>query len=188
MGLSTALLCVAVGFAVYTFTGQDAKRTMDAGNISQIIQLGALPSLQQAAEWDIPVEPQQGQPATHTHIALRLYWDGAAWPVPNRLGYASSGQSLAIHTHASDAVVHFHLPAGHKPFILKQVVQLWGLPLSQGKIEGRTITVWKNGKVWPNGLNQPLPDKADIIIEVGKVSAQSPLKPFRWSLIPLRKH
>ena len=154
----TLFACILVGSAVYFLTNKQTHNAQDAGTITQLVHLGTPPSLQQAQAWDIPVEPQKGQREKHTHLALRIYWDGASWPVPARLGYAQNGQTLAIHTHAADGVVHLHLPAGHKPFTLQQILDLWGL-----KTDGMSITVWKDGHAWQDGLGQPIPDLADIV-------------------------
>ena len=184
--LFALLACILVGCAIYSLANSPGRQTLDAGQISQIVQLGTPPSLGQAQAWGIPAEPQKGQREKHTHLALRIYWDGASWPVPQRLGYASNGQPLAIHTHAADAVVHLHLPDGTKPFTLRQVLELWGLPLQGNQIRGEDLWIWKNGKPWNNGLNQPIPDKADVVIEIDSRSKKVPLRKFDWSLIPLR--
>lgn len=180
----TFLVCFLGGTVIYLMVPK--QQTMDAAAISRMVQLGPAPSLQLAREWDIPTEPQKNKRQTHTHVALRIYWSGAAWPVPRGLGYAQSGQALALHTHAADGVVHIHLPAGHKPFTLRQVLLLWGLPLKSNQIDGQTITIWSNGKKLKGGLDQPLTNRADIIIEVGTPSPKAPLPAFRWSQIPLR--
>lgn len=191
--LTGAVLVVIIlgGFLIWGAARGSHSNNSQQIQLEQISRLAnrvISPSPKQAYLWNIPPEPKQAKGQQHTHAAVRLFWQGAAWPVPRGLGIDSRGRKLAIHTHAQDGVVHLHRPLRHARFNLQQIIWLWGLPVSKDShdLAGQPLRVWKNGKVWREWKNQKLDDKDDIILQVGEPSRQTPLSPFPWNSIPLQ--
>jgi len=184
--LLAVLILLLGGFEIWYATKDHSEKSLNLGQMSALIRLGDNPSPSQLIQWDIPLEPKEGQPQTHIHVALRIFWNGAAWPAPAGLGVNNEGQRLALHTHDSDAVVHIHRPRGHQPFTLEQILNVWGLPIRSGTLNKQEIHVWKNGKLWLDWQNGQLNDKDDIVIQIGPAQGKVPLNKFDWSQIPLR--
>lgn len=185
--LGTLIILIIGGLEISQLANPDrSNQQTSLAQMTRIMELQHNPTAKQLKAWGVPLEPKEAKDQRHTHAAVRVYWNGAAWPIPKGFGVSADGKSLAMHTHTADGVVHFHLPTGYKPFTLRQILQVWGLPVRGQKIDGQPITVWKNGLVCRDGLDQAVPDKADLVIEIGKPSSKVPLRPFDWSTIPLR--
>ena len=183
--IATLVIIVLCGIMIAGFDGPSSPGQPNLAQMSQIMELHGNPTRSQLSTWNIPLEPAAGQPEQHTHAALRIYWNGAAWPAPAGLGISADGKKLALHTHAADAVVHFHKPPGHQPFTLRQILEVWGLPLKDDLFNGQPLVVWKNARIWTNGLDAAIPNKADLVVEIGASSKRDPLLAFDWKKIPL---
>jgi hypothetical protein len=137
------------------------------------------------------------QLAYHHHIHLAIFVNGQPRPVPLGIGmvppalvqksstgdFAEGSQTCIywLHVHAQDGIVHIESPVA-KNYLLTQVFDIWGQPLSSTRIGSNTghVTATVNGKPWTGDPGQiPLTEDAQIVLNLGGPVVTPP--PIVWS-------
>lgn len=131
--------------------------------------------------------PGQSDTVYHVHAALRVYVNGKQITVPANIGIDPQGQFLApLHTHDTSGVVHMEASQPY-PFKLAQFFTVWGVKFSNTQLggniagNGKTLSMYVNGKLVPNPLSYVIKPHDDIVIGYGKPGSFPTSFQYDWA-------
>lgn len=101
-------------------------------------------------------KPIDGIPCTsemlsyHVHAHLDIEYLGRPVTVPAYVGIRDNSCLYWLHTHDASGIIHIEAP--HKVAkTLGNFFDIWGQPLSRGRVATQTVPAGKSMKVWVNG-------------------------------------
>ena len=184
--------------ASLTISSSNSVSTPSFVEIDQALVLSQQQTAKKASKAGVPYAAQRD--LTHIHVAVRVSAAGTWLSAPRDMGLTDTGRKLAIHTHDATGVVHLHRPNGIKQFTLAQLMAVWGVELSDLRVDRKTnlaklrseveltnsTLAGYPAKILVNGkraaTDYVLKDRDDVVI---MVLGGSSLPSFDWKAIPL---
>jgi hypothetical protein len=126
--------CAAIAAAL-TLTGCSTSSGVRSVSSNETPSLSPASSLDERAEF-AGVEILDAESfVTHTHTQLIIIVDGEERTVPANIGVdETSGRIAALHTHATDGVLHVESPVVEATYTLDQFLRLWGIGGSENSL------------------------------------------------------
>ena len=192
------LVATGVLIASLTISSSNSVSTPSFVEIDQALVLSQQQTAKKASKAGVPYAAQRD--LTHIHVAVRVSAAGTWLSAPRDMGLTDTGRKLAIHTHDATGVVHLHRPNGIKQFTLAQLMAVWGVELSDLRVDRKTnlaklrseveltnsTLAGYPAKILVNGkraaTDYVLKDRDDVVI---MVLGGSSLPSFDWKAIPL---
>jgi len=122
--------------ASLTISSSNSVSTPSFVEIDQALVLSQQQTAKKASKAGVPYAAQRD--LTHIHVAVRVSAAGTWLSAPRDMGLTDTGRKLAIHTHDATGVVHLHRPNGIKQFTLAQLMAVWGVELSDLRVDRKT--------------------------------------------------